>query len=279
MSYDLEVYFTPTPELRARWEGALADEGVPLRFDPGIDLLQLAGALEGVLGAASAMIDAKAGERIALSYIETGPVRLDPEEVIDLDKVPALLRDAMARATHRAYLATSAGRSAAGVALQMIAAGTLAKAASGVVMDPQERGYMGAAEALAYAHETVDGWLAAEARSRNERARQREQVDRFWKWFQGVFVAACAAWAGIALFLFLMKPLHIQAGAPWVAPVIVVPFIASVYLAARTVRQALELFGVSWPLTSLLGLLSAFLPIHALAYAWVRKRYRAISRG
>lgn len=244
MSYDLFVLFKPPDDLPRRWEGVLLDEGMPGQFaDVPHDL------------------DA-----------------LDREEWM-LDDAPALLQPKLAASTHAAYFRTSAGRTSDDLAMQLFGAAALAKATDGVLYDPQEDCYRDGDDALAFARGELERYRRAEA-AQAVRAAEREaaleELRRLWLWFQGIFVAACAVWVFYFGFMFAMRPLGIDPSARWVPAVTVVPLLAAVFLAVRTSRQVLGALGVGWPLRSIVGLLAAFLPVHAAVYAWARKRYRAL---
>jgi hypothetical protein len=278
MSFDLMVYFTPPAAgLKERWEGALADEGLPLRFPEGVDLLEFHEDLQVSWPAKPKLIELPEGAtRTCFTYYEVRDPNLEPE---DLDSAPPLVRDALARATHEAFFSSSAGRSADGLALQLFGAAALAKASGGVVLDPQGSGYMSADEALVFAHETLSQYreaMNAEEGERAERAEGLEELERRWPWFRGSFFASCAVWAYLVVFMFLLGPLGISASAAWVPVVTLAPLLAAIVFAVRSTRYYLEAIGVPWPLPWLTGLLSFFPPIHAVAYWWGRKRYRVL---
>jgi hypothetical protein len=261
MSFDLIVYFTPRAGFEKRWERALAEEGVPLRVPEGVEALAPGPELD----------DA------GFPYFEIGERRRGSEgDEDDSAHIPAGLRDVEGATTHEAFFTTSAGRSSAGLELQMIAAATLAKAGDGVVLDPQERGYMSPDEALTYARETAAQYRKGEeAQAARHDAAMRE-LDLRWLWLRRSFVASCAIWILLVLFVALMSPLGISASASWVPVVTLIPLISAIVIATRSTKNYLEVIGLSWPLPGLLGVASAFPPIQAIVYAWARARYRRI---
>jgi hypothetical protein len=278
VSFDLFVYLTPPASgLKERWEGALADEGLPLRFPEGVELLALHGDLQVTWAAKPRLIELPAGESSTwFAHFEVGPPELDLD---DLEQASPLVRDLLERATHEAFFSSSAGRSTDGLALQLFGAATLAKASGGVVLDPQGGGYMSPDEALVFAHDTLATYrdaMVAEEGERAERAEGLEELERRWVWFRGSFFASCAVWAFNVVLLFLFEPLGISASAKWVPFVLLLPMLAAIVLATRSTRYYLEAIGVAWPLPWLLGGLSFFPPIHAVVYWWGRKRYRLL---
>jgi hypothetical protein len=272
LSFDLFVYFTPPASgLKERWEGALADEGLPLRFPDGVDLLAPGEDLNVTWTAAPRSIRLEPGETLTgFPYYEVCDVAIEDD---DMQRVPPLLRSGVEGATHEAFFTTSAGRSADGFALQVLGAATLAKATGGIVLDPQERGYLSADEALAYAHGSLEAYRAATASQQVKRAERIEELDRRWHWFRTVFFANWAVWAFIVAFLFVLTPLKVDVSAPWVPVVTLVPFLAAVVFATRSTRYFLETAGVPWPLPWVVGVASAFPPFHTITYWWARKRY------
>lgn len=273
------VYFTPTDGLKERWEGALADEGLPLRFPEEMDVLEVEEEIQVTWVGKPRLIELPPGEtRSDFPHFEIGPRKSDEEEDDPLE-IPALLRDGVLRATHEAFFTTSAGRSAGGLALQAFGAAALAKASGGVVLDPQERGYMSADEALVYAHEMIPQYraqIAAEKSAREELDAGLEELDRRWQWFRGAFFASCAVWVYLVAFMSLVGPLGIKSDASWVPVALLFPFLAAAVLVARSTRYFLETMSVPWPLPWLIGVLCVFPPIHAVVYWQYAKRYRTL---
>jgi hypothetical protein len=281
VSFDLFVYFTPPAGLKERWEGALADEGLPLRFPEGVDLLEFQEDLQVTWVGKPRLIELPAGETSSyFTYFEVGPRGRDADgDEDDAEDIPELLRASVDGATHEAFFTSSAGRSADGLALQLFGAAALAKASGGVVLDPQGGGYMSADEALMFAHETLSQFreaTKAEEADRAERAEGLEELERRWLWFRGSFFASCAVWAFLVAFLFVIDLLKVSASAAWVPVVTLVPWLAAVVLATRSTRNYLDVIGVTWPLPWMLGGLSFFPPIHAVVFWWGRKRYRLL---
>jgi len=276
------VYFTPPASgLKERWEGALADEGLPLRFHDDVDLLEFQEDLQVTWTAMPSLIELPPGQTQSyFTYFEIGPRGKDGDgDEDDSAHIPALLRASVDSATHEAFFSSSAGRSADGLALQLIGAATLAKASGGVALDPQGGGYMSADEALVFAHDTLATYrdaMVAEEGERAERAEGLEELGRRWLWFRGAFIASCAVWAYLVIFTLLIGPLRISARASWVPVVTLVPMLAAVVFAVRSTRNYLEAIGVPWPMPWLIGLASFFPPIHAVVYWWARKRYRVL---
>lgn len=279
MSFDLFVYFTPPASgLKERWEGALADEGLPLRFPADADLLSSQDELMVTWDAKPRLITLPPGEeKTYFPYYEIGPRDNEAEE--DLARVSPLLRARVEDATHEAFFTTSAGRSTLGLALQVFGAAALAQATRGVLLDPQGGGYMDADEALAYARETLEQYRGAEEAEAAEQVARTAVSERLalrWRWFRGIFFASCAVWAFVVVLVALAGPLGIGVSAPWFPVVTVAPLFGAMVLAAMSTRYFLEDLGVAWPLPGLLGVLSAFPPIHALVYWWSGKRYRRV---
>lgn len=280
MSFDLFVYFTPPAAgLKARWEGALADEGLPLRFPEGTDLLEVEEGLVVTWAAQPRLIALSRGEtQTHFPYFESGPIDAGELEE-DLAEAPPLLRERLKSATHRAFFSSSAGRSADGLALQLFGAAALAKAGEGVMHDPQQGRYTSGDEALVDAHDTLAAYrdaTVAEEGFAARRAAARESLDLRWRWFQGLFFASCAVWAALVAFLFAIEWLKVDASAGWVPVVTIVPLFGAAVLVARSTRYLAEELDVPWPLPWLLGVISVFPPFHAIVYAWMRKRYRRL---
>jgi hypothetical protein len=276
MSFDLMVFFTPPEALRERWEGALAEEGLPLQFARDADLMNVGNELTVTWTARPRLVDLPAGERTTpFPYFEIGSPDIDDG---DLQEMPAELRDRAATATDRAFFSTAASRSHTALVMQMVGAATLAKVGNGILFDPQEGRYMGGDEALTHARAQVDSYRAGAEAQRREAAEDAEGLDelaRVWRYFQVVFFAACAAWLLFIGFLMLMEPLGISASASWIPVATIVPIFAAIFLAVRTSRLMLGALAVRWPLPWLIGLLCAFPPVHAAVYWWARRRYRS----
>jgi len=277
MSFDLIVFFTRPEALQDRWEGALAEEGLPIRFPPGTELLNVGNELTVTWSARPRLVELPAGETATdFPYFEIGAPEVDEG---DLQEMPVELRERAATATDRAFFTTSASRSVTGFVLQMVGAATLAKVGNGVLFDPQEGRYLGGDEALVHARTQVDFHRAGAEAQRREAAEDAEGLDelaRVWRYFQVVFFAACAAWVLYIAFMFLMEPLGISASASWIPFATVLPLFAAIFLAVRTSRLMLSTLALRWPLPWLLGLLCAFPPIHAAVYGWAGRRYRSI---
>lgn len=289
MSFDLMVYFkNPPDDLVARWEDALRDAGLPLRFPPGYN--PFAADVEAELelewrGTQTVLEGALQEKTTGFPYFEIRDMdREEAKQNAESEHVPLALKRTVKEATHEAYFTTSSGRSAFGIALQMYGAAALAKATGGVVCDPQERGYITSAEAAEYARETVASMRAGEIADRQkqeEEARERadalKELNRRWLWFRNVFIAASVYWVVYILLVTNADRLGINPTSSLML-VFVGLLIAIVVFSARATRAYFETIGLRWPIPWMLGILAVFTPIYAVLVWWGGRKHDRLKR-
>ena len=144
MSIDLDVFVARTPKnLRARWQDALAAQGLVCEFRPDFDPAMWSGSdlIAKVLVTPGAF---EGADRYGAAPFVTGcgmdlwhAPEFDDERNGLTDRCPRSLRAKLGKATQKFFFTTSMGRSPDAWRFQVFAAATLAQVTGGLFYSPQ----------------------------------------------------------------------------------------------------------------------------------------------